>query len=117
MEHTTDIPGRLRWLGVAVAAAATLGVGTMVAAHDNVDTVAVPHTVTVAGSSPTDPYESCLQSGSPSADRIAERAAECRQRTDELYADPAFIDCLRHAVYTPDALEHWLERCRILTQR
>ena len=115
MEHTTDITGRLRWFGIAVATAATFGFGTVVAAHD-ADVAVARHTIAVAGSTPTDPYESCLQSGSTTADRIAERAAECRQRTDELYADPAYIDCLRHAVHTPDALQHWLERCRILTQ-
>jgi hypothetical protein len=111
----TTVPARLGWLAIGLAAVATLGIGTAVAAPGSA-TVAVPHPAAVELSDPTDPFEACLRSGSLNPDRIVERVDGCSRRTEELYADPSFVDCLRHAAHTADSLEHWRERCRVLTQ-
>ena len=52
-QHTTDVAGRVRWFGIAVATAATLSFGTVVAARGNADMAVAPRTSTVASVSAT----------------------------------------------------------------
>jgi hypothetical protein len=112
--HTSDITGRIRWGAIVIAAAATLAVGGHVAAGAGTSS---PRMEAPADAQPTDPFHACLHAGPMTADRIEARTDECRTLTDALYADPKFIDCLRHAARTPDSMEHWADACQAATGR
>ncbi|MFZ1490044.1 MAG: hypothetical protein WAS51_08890 [Ilumatobacteraceae bacterium] len=113
-DHTSEISGRIRWGAIVLAAAATLAVGTMAVASENpIDPM---RTTPQEVRPPTDPYNACLRAGSMTPDRIDARAAECRLRTEILYADPAYVGCMRRASATPDAMEHRVALCILLAQ-
>lgn len=111
--HPTDLASRLRWGAVALAAAATIGLGGQVAAAGpDAPSRSVPH----QADEPTDPFQACLRAGPATPDRVEARTAECRLRTEARYADPAYVECMRDAAHTPDALLGWVDACLLVTE-